>query len=256
MIPPVAPVAAMGRSWYMVNAMISKEGVDPALTTSRPPFAYLLVALLAFAAAYPLGGMGVARQVVAEGALAAILVTGLLVCRGRITRLIILVFGLLEVSSGVALIVHDARWLHLLRGASGAVFLTVMTALVMRAVVRDERVTGDKIVASICGYLLLGTCWAIAYALLEAANPGSFALAGAFAEGESLGAGSQTSVFAYFSFVTLTTLGYGDITPISPQAQTLAWMEAGAGQIYLTVLVARLVGLHIVHSQAKPPARG
>ncbi len=231
-------------------------GAGRLASVRRPSFGYLLAALLAFAAAYPLGGRGVARHIVAEGALAAILVTGLLVCRGRITRRIILVFGLLAVSSGIILTVHEARWLLLLRGASGAIFLTFMTVLVMRAVVRDERVTSDKIVASICGYLLLGTCWSIAYALLEAANPGSFALAGAFAEGSSAGAGSQTSGFAYFSFVTLTTLGYGDITPISPQAQTLAWMEAGAGQIYLTVLVARLVGLHIVHSQDRPPARG
>jgi hypothetical protein len=52
----------------------------------------------------------------------------------------------------------------------------------------------------------------------------------------------------YFSFITLTTVGYGDIVPHSPAARTLAALEAITGQIYLTVLVARLVGLHIVHA--------
>lgn len=250
-------IALPAQPWYMLRAMSEAPiGGDRSTRTRRPPFGYMLAALLAFAAAYSLGGHGLARLIVAEVSLAGILVTGLLVCRGRITRLIILVFGLLASSSGFALIAHEARWLLLLRGATGAVFLTVMTALVMRAVVRNERVTGDKIVASVCGYLLLGTCWSIAYALIEAASPGAFALTGAGGDLTSLGPRALTSELAYFSFVTLTTLGYGDITPISPQAQTLAWMEAGAGQIYLTVLVARLVGLHIVHSQERPSSLG
>ena len=62
--------------------------------------------------------------------------------------------------------------------------------------------------------------------------------------------GTQTSApMIYFSFVTLTTLGYGDIVPLSPAARALAMVEALLGQLYLTVLVARLVGLHITHSQ-------
>lgn len=52
----------------------------------------------------------------------------------------------------------------------------------------------------------------------------------------------------YYSFVTLTTLGYGDIVPVSPSARSLATLEALTGQLYLTVLVARLVGLQITHS--------
>ena len=55
----------------------------------------------------------------------------------------------------------------------------------------------------------------------------------------------------YFSFATLTTLGFGDILPRSPAARTLATLEAVTGQIYLTVLIARLVGLHIVHASSR-----
>ena len=58
----------------------------------------------------------------------------------------------------------------------------------------------------------------------------------------------RLSVFMYYSLVTLTTLGYGDITPVTPLARNLAAFEAAMGQLYIAILVARLVGLHIVHS--------
>ena len=66
----------------------------------------------------------------------------------------------------------------------------------------------------------------------------------------SIWTGSSThgAQMVYYSFVTLTTLGYGDIVPIAPSARALATLEAITGQLYLTVLVARLVGLHITHS--------
>ena len=256
MIPPVVPVAAVGLSGYMVNAMNSKEGVDSALTTHRPPFAYLLAALLASAAVYPVGGRGLIRFLLSESALLAILVTGVLIVgRGPVARAVILAFGVMFVVGGFALVVVDSRWLAVVRGLSGAVFVGVITVLVLREVLRDERVTGDKITGSICGYLLMGTCWSIAYALIELASPGSFVLTETSASGgEALR--SMASELTYFSYVTLTTLGYGDVAPISPLARTLAWMEAGAGQIYLTVLVARLVGLHIAHSREGDTSRG
>jgi hypothetical protein len=232
--------------------------MDTRSDASRPPdrrlaFGYLLAALLAYAAAYPLGGRGLARQLIAEVAVTAILVTGLgAVGRGRMSRLMILLFGVPAVVAGFSLIVLEVRWLLLVRSLFGSVFLGVTTALILKEVLRDERVTGDKITGSICGYLLLGSCWSVIYALIEAANPGSFALTLQGAEGTLPPLRELAAELTYFSFVTLTTLGYGDITPISPQARTLAWLEAGSGQIYLTVLVARLVGLHIAHSQKDP----
>ena len=67
--------------------------------------------------------------------------------------------------------------------------------------------------------------------------------------------GARTGAeMVYYSFVTLTTLGYGDIVPVSPSARALATLEALTGQLYLTVLVARLVGLHITHSSRRPSA--
>ena len=75
-------------------------------------------------------------------------------------------------------------------------------------------------------------------------QPGSFSMA----QGQS---GKTQIEFTYYSFVTLTTLGYGDITPLSSRVKVLSMLEAVVGQIYLVVLVARLVGLHISHSSRR-----
>ncbi len=93
--------------------------------------------------------------------------------------------------------------------------------------------------------MLIGYGWAFVYALLDEVFPGSFA---ALTEAGRNDYTQRVMQFRYFSFMTLTTVGYGDVLPRSDAARTLAALEAVMGQIYLTVLVARLVGLHIVHS--------
>ncbi len=94
---------------------------------------------------------------------------------------------------------------------------------------------------SLSVYLLLGLLWAFAFALLESAVPGSFS-------GIERGMGfTDYKRFFGFSFVTLTTLGYGNVVPLTPRADALAVAEAIVGQIYLTVLVARLVALNLIH---------
>ncbi len=116
-----------------------------------------------------------------------------------------------------------------------------------------NRVSFNTICASLCAYLLLGVLWAMVYSTLDIAQPKSFAfpLTAESATG-MMRFSDEKSVFPiYFSFVTMTTLGYGDIVPTSPIARMLAAMEALMGQLYLTVLVARLVGTHISQSRAE-----
>jgi len=116
---------------------------------------------------------------------------------------------------------------------------------------RKQRVTIDTINAALCVYLLLGIVWAFAYSLVDILEPGSFQSA-QFDEGvEFMRLGAERSFYPiYYSIVTLTTLGYGDIVPVSRAASMLAVLEAMTGQVYLAVLVGRLVGLHV--AQAKP----
>ncbi len=110
-----------------------------------------------------------------------------------------------------------------------------------------KQVSGDAIFGAVCGYLLLGIIWSLLYYAVETASPGSFNIpspsrAGVVAERLDRGA------LSYYSFITLATVGYGDVTPITPLARTLAWIEAVAGQFYLAVLVAGLVGFKVTQA--------
>ncbi len=109
-------------------------------------------------------------------------------------------------------------------------------------------VTGDKIAGAISAYVLMGIIWSAVYSLFFHLQPESFIIP------EHLQSGSVVGLWSvYFSFTTLTTLGYGDITPQLHAVQSYAVMEAACGQIFLTVLVARLVALQIIHSQPSKP---
>ena len=102
----------------------------------------------------------------------------------------------------------------------------------------------NRLIGAGCIYLLSGSIWGITYFLLSVIAPASFA-------GISGGTWSeQLNEFTYHSFVTLTTLGYGDVTPVAPVARTLCYLEAILGQLYLTVLVAALVGMHIANRRS------
>ena len=134
----------------------------------------------------------------------------------------------------------------------GIAFLGYTVIVILRFLFAIDRVTLNMICASLCVYLLLGIVWAVTYSLIEILDPGSFQFSLAEEGGSTLmWFGGETSIFPlYFSFVTLTTLGYGDILPSSSTARMFTAIEALTGQVYLAVLVARLVGLHISQSTA------
>jgi hypothetical protein len=124
----------------------------------------------------------------------------------------------------------------------GSLFFTFTAIMILSYLFREEKVTGDMIMAAVCVYFLMGLVWALVFSTMEMLQPGSFKL--------TQGLVSQHA-FTYYSYVTLTTLGYGDITPITAPARSLSLLEAMMGQLYLAVLVARLVGLHISQSMMK-----
>ena len=107
-------------------------------------------------------------------------------------------------------------------------------------VMRGRKVTLDKIYGAVSVYLLIGIAWGSLYVLIDAIAPGSFQIS----ENVLPADGSGLPDYFYFSFVTLTTLGYGDITPVSPFLRPLVVLEALSGVLYLAVLVARLVSLY------------
>ena len=113
----------------------------------------------------------------------------------------------------------------------------------------SSSVTLDTICGALAAYLLIGVGWAFAYALLNQVNPGS--IVGLRSEAGS----SRYEDYLGFSFVTLTTLGYGNVVPANAKADALAVGQAMLGQIYLTVLVARLVALNLVSMRSENAKR-
>ena len=123
-------------------------------------------------------------------------------------------------------------------------FLLVSISYTMKQVAFGTEINANRIVGAICVYLLLGVIWALAYAFVDLVAPSSFA--GIERDAET---GWGTGWF-YYSFVTLTTLGYGDILPLSATARSLAYLQAIVGQFYIAVLVAGLVSAYISDKQS------
>lgn len=122
---------------------------------------------------------------------------------------------------------------------TGFFFLGLTAYLLLRSIFVDLLAKPDALLASGCVYLLLGFMWALGYSALTYIENDSFEIPIVFDTGEH----PPLSVFLYFSFVTMSTLGYGDILPVSDLARTLAWMQSVTGQFYLAVLVAYLVNM-------------
>lgn len=122
------------------------------------------------------------------------------------------------------------------------VFISFITFHIFTATFRSKVITRNVINGAIAVYLLIGFFWTYIYALLHILHPGSLTATGKVLHG-------SYQVFMYFSFVTLTTLGFGDITPVTPLARSLVILEAILGQVYLIVNVSWLVGLYVAHTR-------
>jgi hypothetical protein len=128
-------------------------------------------------------------------------------------------------------------------------FLAAAVAMTLRQLfaLRDVRV--DHVIGSCCGYLLAGIAWGNAYTLTELVAPDSFSIKQDLAR--QLGDEHRRRfLFDFYSFTTISSLGYGAITPVAPAAASLTWMEAVFGQFYLAVVVAQLVGLRLARAVA------
>ncbi len=128
------------------------------------------------------------------------------------------------------------------------VFLVVAVWAVVKAVTQQSKVNLDTVFGAIAGYLLLGLAWSDVFLMVHTINPDAFTCSERLQVYLQEG-GARSSIFTYYSFVTLSTLGYGDVTPVSHAACTLAWAEAISGQFYIAVLVAGIVSVLVSSSQ-------
>jgi hypothetical protein len=121
----------------------------------------------------------------------------------------------------------------------GAFFTVLVTSQTVQFITKSKTVTREVVYAAMLVYFLLAQLWAMVYTFLDRINPASFNLPGG--QGDFL-------IFEYYSFVTLTTLGYGDITPLTKVAKAFSVLEAVVGQLYLVVVVAWFVGMLVARS--------
>src|SRR5262249_10358131 len=216
----------------------------------RRPLAFLLMALLALLLLYPFFASSVMAHALWDICSSAILLLGIsAISRVRSHWFIAVVLRMEVLSTKWWGAVIENEGLLLVNDGFSAIFFTFTACLLLADVLSKGAVTADKIYGAICVYLLIGLTWGFMFLTLEGCQPGSFV----FGQARLSGIEKDPATLVYFSFVTLSTVGYGDITPLSPPARSFAFMEAIIGQIYLAVLVARLVGLHIAYSMAEDP---
>jgi Ion channel len=221
--------------------------------THSPPFKnyvtdrffYLLASLLLLVALSPLTGSPDQPKILSEILFTAILLSGIWsVSRKSRDTIVALILAVPMLTTLWLNLWFDNKSLSLASDIASAIFLIYTMAIILGFIFKQQLVTKDVIFASVVVYLVIGVLWSLFYSMFEILAPGSFA----FANAEP---GTSPLQFSYFSFVTLTTLGYGDIAPLSPPAKSFAILEAIIGQMYIAVLIARLVGMYAANLTRK-----
>lgn len=206
----------------------------------------MLVAMLIFLVVIPIVGDFSLLSETTQRAISysCLLVVGVWSMRGSAP---VFRVALVLVVAGVAMNVLDASPLEgeYSRGSMTIMLLFLVLAVwsSMNQVLFTREVSANRVVGAVCVYLLLGSAWAVAYGMVETVYPGSFT-----GSGLEHVAGRETE-WLYFSFVTLTTLGYGDMTPVTNTARVLVYTEAIFGIFYMAILVASIVSAYSASHQ-------
>ena len=183
----------------------------------------------------------------------AVLVTGVLVIgRSRGMRRLAILMAVLCVLVDTGATLFPVPILVATGRLAVAVLLGLFVWIILDHILNRRQVTSDVIIGGVCAYVLLGILFAQLFAIFEVLAPGSF-----LDQGEPLPAAanfwhSHVAVLFYYSFVTLTTVGYGSIYPVSALARSFSIAEAIVGPIYLVILVGHLVGMRIAQSIERP----
>ncbi len=202
-------------------------------------FIYLLLALIVYLVALPISDdlQIIPSSVVRPVAFSCLLAIGVWSLRDSVMTFRIGI-GLAVVgviSNGVG-VTNEAPVYYYLSVITLLAFLVLSVRSALRQILFSAKIDANRLYGAVCVYLMLGVIWALMYSTLGQLDPGAF-------DG-SLPVDSEdwSLEWIYYSFVTLTTLGYGDILPVSATARALAYSEAVVGVFYMAMLVAALVG--------------
>jgi voltage-gated potassium channel len=213
----------------------------------------MLVSLVVLLCALPLGQAFVGESTRFSVLLALVLIAAVFVNSHQRSIFVIA----LMIGSGSVIGIGYAAYFdsHLVRIVSETLGLTLLgfTTLVMfNSLIHTDRVSQDAVVGGICVFLLIGLCFALVFILMTDLNPGALELGNEAIVRSNADSSAHATLLLYFSFVTLTTLGYGDVSPVGDMARMFAVAEALIGQLYLVVFLARLVALYVLRDRRYP----
>lgn len=203
-------------------------------------FLGLLISLvLSFTVAPFFEENGLAAELLNILLIAALVFSVIVVSHSKTSFFIAAILSMPMLLANLEFSLHETQEFSVVAASTTVLFFTYVVLKLLKNIFTTKQVNVNLILCSICVYFLIGVVWALLFALVNMHIPGSFDLPAHIIDS------AEINDFMYYSMVTLTTLGYGDITPLSAPAKSLSAMEALVGQVYLTVIVARLVGLHM-----------
>lgn len=203
---------------------------------------FLVLLLVAVFLVPPFLSAGSGRRPISDLIFALFLVAGVrALFHWRVARQVLMPIAVLVLSVDLAswVVPIPEAWIR----ACVLLALLLLLLIVLAQTFRDGPVSHHRLLGAVAAYILLGVIWAETYSLLELLRPGSFSGPISVADGPR--------AWFYFSFITLTTAGYGDILPIHPAARSLAALEAVTGPLYLAILLARLVSQAVVSDRER-----
>jgi len=210
--------------------------------------AFLILLVIEIFVIAPINRSGLAIGLVNNVLFSLLLLAGLLtMTRHKSLQAVLAMFVALAVASHWARLVFGVPGLEILDGLFMLACVAGFLVIVLWQVYREGPVTVHRIQGAVAAYLLLSVLFAVGYGIVETLSPGSFQMPSA----GSLSGEPHGRLFYYFSVVTLTTTGYGDITALHPFSRSLVMMEALIGQLYPAILIARLVSLHVETKREK-----
>jgi hypothetical protein len=200
----------------------------------------------------PLEDLGIVGQLLLAMVFSLLLISGV----GAVAKGVLPTVGVgALVFTGLAVrwvrLSSGAGWLALPDALFSALVCALLAAVVLAQVFREGPITAQRVQGAIAVYLLLGLAWAFTYEAIALRWPQAFT----FSSGATDPSVDLSSHFVYFSFVTLTTVGYGDITAVHPLGRSLATAEALVGQLFPAILLARLVSMELYYRQANRAER-
>jgi Ion channel len=226
----------------------------PILRAFQGKYGYLLAAMIVLLASSPLIVQGRVWATLLSAVFGGVLLASIHAASSRKSSLIVgLVLVMADLVTMDLVTFQEKKWLAPLHFLIVLAILVYATVVILEAVLRDAVVTVHTLQAAICVYLLMGLIWACYYALIDLAMPGSIQFV-------QISPGPLTPAMImrqryheliYYSYSTLTTLGYGDVIPVNGFTRIGACFEAIIGQCYLAVLIGRLIGLHIMQAPPK-----